>query len=448
MLRSVFIFLFCFFVSGLPAQAATPAVVEVTSAKGITAWLVQDDTLPLISVRFAFRGGVETDPAEKQGLAVLATGLLTQGAGAYNEKAFQEKLAALSIAMSVGATRDALIGGVKMLASHEAQAFHLLSLALTQPRFDADVFARARRQQETAVTMQLAKPSWQARYALYRQMFGEHPYGYRSLGSKASLSRLTREDAVSFAHTHLAQDSLKIAVVGAISPAVLRKRLDEVFSALPAKAAVPVIAPVVFDGTSPTTVLTRREGEQTTIAFAAPMMGRGDPDWYAGQIANYIVGGGGFNARLMKAVRIKGGLTYGISTALAPMDSASLLVGGFDADNAKAGEAMEVVYATLRDYYEKGPRDEEIAAAKAYLKGSAPLSLTSTDEIAETLLAMQRENLGIDYLNRYDALIDAASRNDVLRVIKRWFDPAQFRFSFVGAPAGVTPAVTQDMIKE
>ncbi len=442
-----FIFLLCAFVFSCSAFAAAPSVVEVTSAKGIKAWLVQDSTLPLISVRFAFRGGVETDPADKQGLAVLTAGLLTQGAGPYDDQAFQEKLAALSIEMDISATRDAIVGGVKTLSVNEKEAFRLLSLALTKPRFDEAVLARAKGQQETAVTMQLAKPSWQARYALYSQLFGRHPYGYRSLGTRAGLSRLTREDALSFSRARLAQDSLWIAVVGDITPAVLRQRLDAVFGALPTKAEANVIPSVVFEK-KPTTILTRREGTQTTIAFAAPMMLRGDPDWHAAQVANYILGGGGFNARLMKAVRAKEGLTYGIATTPAPMEKASLLMGGFDVDNAKAGEALDLVQAVWRDYYDNGAHKDEVAAAKAYLKGSAPLSLTSTDEIAATVLAMQKDALGIDYLNRYDALVDAVTQGDVLRVIRRWFNPAGLCFSLVGSPAGVSPTITQDLVKE
>ncbi|MFA6279506.1 MAG: pitrilysin family protein [Bdellovibrionales bacterium] len=432
---------------GTPVQAANPDVVEVTSARGIKAWLVQDSKLPLINMRFSFRGGVETDPEDKQGLAVLTSGLLTQGAGAYDDGAFQEKLAAQSISMDIGATRDAIAGEVKTLSRHEGKAFRLLALALTQPRFDDGVFARARGQQETAVTMQLAKPSWQARYALYGQLFGDHPYVYRSLGTKASLERLTREDALAFVKKHLAQDNLLIAVVGDITLEALRQRLDQTFGALPAKADVPAIAPVAFSQ-KPATILTRREGTQTTIAFAAPMMPRDDPDWYAAQVANYILGGGGFSARLMKAVRAKEGLTYGISTGLAAMDKASLLAGGFDVDNAKAAEALALMQTVWQDFYELGVSAGEVAEAKAYLKGSAPLSLTSTDAIAEALLAMQQENLGIDYLDRYASLVDAVTRDDVVRVIKRWFDPAQLRFSFVGAPEGVTPDTTQDPIKE
>lgn len=442
-----FFLLFCAFVFSWPALAATPSVIEVTSAKGIKAWLVQDKKLPLISVRFAFRGGVETDPADKQGLAVLTAGLLTQGAGPYDDQAFQEKLAALSIEMDISATRDAIVGGVKTLSANEGEAFRLLSLALTKPRFDEAVLERAKGQQKTAVTMQLAKPSWQARYALYSQMFGEHPYGYRSLGTRDSLSPLTQADAFSFSRAHLAQDNLWIAVVGDITSDALRLRLDEVFAALPAKAEADAIPPVVFEP-PPTTILTRREGTQTTIAFASPMLFRADPDWHAAQVANYILGGGGFNARLMKAVRAKEGLTYGIATSLAPMEKASLLMGGFDVDNAKAGAALDLLQAVWRDYYDNGPHENEVAAAKAYLKGSAPLSLTSTDEIAATLLAMQKEGLGIDYLNRHDALVDAVTQGDVLRVIRRWFDPAGLCFSLVGSPANVSPTIAQDLVKE
>jgi zinc protease len=445
--KLVFLALILFLALCATAQAVAPRVEEVTSPGGITAWLVRDSKLPLIALRFAFKGGVEQDPEDKQGLAMLTASLLTEGAGAYDADAFQQKLADQSIQLNITAGRDAITGEMKTLRATRAKAFSLLRLALLKPRFDAEAVERARGQQLTALRFGLGNPSWQARYALFSHLFAGHPYDRRSLGSTKTLQSLTRDDIRDFAARHFARDNLVVAVTGDIAPEELAKELDGLFGALPARAQLTPVAETVWPEKTET-ILIPREGTQTEMLFALPMPKRDDPDWYAAEIANYILGGGGFSSRLMHAVRDEKGLTYGINTSLAPMDHAALLVGKAATDNAKAGEAWNLAQQVWRGFYEQGASDDEINAAKDYLTGALPLEMTSTDAIASVLLDMQLQHLGRDYLDRRDALIRHVSAEDVRRVIKRWFDPARLNLAVVGEPEGIAPNVTQEQVRE
>ena len=159
-----------------------------------------------------------------------------------------------------------------------------------------------------------------------------------------------------------------------------------------------------------------REGTQTALLFAMPGPKRDDPDWYATEIANYILGGGGFSSRLMQEVRDKNGLTYGIDTGIAPMEHASMIVGNAATDNPKTGKAWDITLDVWRHFFRDGATQEEIKAAQDYLTGSLPLTMTSTDSIAEVLAGMQLEHLGRDYLDRRDDLIRGVSADDVERV--------------------------------
>jgi len=150
----------------------------------------------------------------------------------------------------------------------------------------------------------------------------------------------------------------------------------------------------------------------------------------------------------MKQVRAQEGLTYGISTGLAPMDKGSMLAGSLSADNDKAGKAWAMVRDVWQGFYDGGVSEAEVQAAKDYLTGALPLSLTSTDALASVLLAMQQEKLGKDYLDTRKASLEAVTLADVQRVIVAWFDPAQLSVSFVGEPEAVSITETHNMILE
>ncbi len=433
----------------MPTQvmAASVKVEEITSPGGIKAWLVRDDKLPLIAMHFSFRGGVEQDPTDKQGLAELTAALLTQGAGSYNSESFQQQLADQSIQLEFNAGRDAITGAIKTLSATRDAAFKLLNLALTQPRFDLEALERARSQQLTAMKFELGDPDWQARHALFAAMFGDHPYGMRHFGTIATLNGITRNDIKDYATHVLARDNLFIGVAGNITPEDLAKILDDVFGALPAQAKTSPIADFVWP-TDKTQILVPREGTQTGILFTAPAPSRDDPDWYAAQIVNYSLGGGGFSSRLMREVRDKEGLTYGISTQLAAMDHAAMIMGQAATDNAKAGAAKLLLTRVWRGVYRNGITEDEVAVAKDYLTGALPLQLTSTGAIAGVLVGMQLQQLGIDYLDRYKALIQQVKIEDIQRVIQKWFNPDKLMFAVVGMPVGIEPTQTQEQTRD
>jgi zinc protease len=428
------------------ASAHATTIEEVTSKNGIKAWLVEDHKLPLIAMQFAFRGGAEQDTADKQGLANLTMNLLTEGAGPYDAAAFQQQLADHSVAMRFEAGRDALQGSVKTLSADKGIAFDLLQAALTQPRFDTAEIERLRNSQLAALRSQLGNPGWQARYALFQQIFGAHPYSQRRLGSTQTLQGLTRNDIQNFAAAHMARDNLLVAVAGDITPQELAPLLDRVFGSLPPHAKLLPMAEIVWPQDN-AVVLVPREGTQTELLFAMPGPKRSDPDWYAAEIANYILGGGGFSSRLMQDVRDKKGLTYGINMDLSPMEHGGFIAGEAATDNPKTGQAWDIARDTMNRFYKEGPTDKEIAAAKDYLTGALPLAMTSTDRIAAILVDIQLEHLGRDYLARQNGLVRQVTKDDVDRVIRQWFNPTGLTLSMVGKPTGIAPTQTKELTR-
>lgn len=415
----------------LPAWAVT--VEKVVSPGGIEAWLVQDHANPIIAMQVAFAGGSAVE--SKPGLAHMMAGLLDEGAGPFGSQDFQARLEDLSIGLSFAAGKDQLTGSLKTLSENRDAAFDLFRLAITQPRFDPEPVKRIRDQILAGLTRESQNPNAVASRLWYRTAFGDHPYARPGNGTPDSVAAITAAELKNHAKTWLSRQDLVVGVVGDITPAQLAPLLDRTFGALP--AAHPPIRVAETRPVTGRTVVETRAIPQSVAVFGLPGIKRDDPDWFPAYVMNYILGGGGFSSRLTEEVREKRGLAYSVYSYLAPMDHAGLLVGGVATQNARIGQSLDLIRQELARMAETGPDDQELADAKTYLTGSFPLSLDSTAAIANLLVAMQSDKLGIDYLDRRDALIKAVDMDQIKAAARRLLDPAKLLVVVVGQPQGV-----------
>lgn len=425
------------------AFAAAPAaafdIETVKSPGGITAWLVEDHSLKVISLDFSIRGGAAGDPVDKAGLSSFAAGLLDEGAGPYDSGQFQGKLDDLSAEVSFDAGPDFIEGSLKTLSPDRDQVFELLRLALTEPRFDPPAVDRIRAELGQLIDGQAQNPDSLSMLAWLHSEFAGHPYERSRYGTKDSIAGITIDDLKAFARTRLGRDRLQIAVVGDITAADLGRLLDRTFGGLPATAAVPVEPPARAPVEDGKVLLVKKPIPQSSIRFGADGIGIHDKDIYAALVLNYILGGSPFTSRLGDEVREKRGLAYTIGTTTLHFDHADLLLGQVGTQNAKAAETIRIIreeWAKLRD---RGPTAQEVEDAKTYLNGSYPLGLDSTGDIAERLLGLQQNGFGADYFTERPKRINAVTLADVQRVAKRLLDPAKLSFVVVGDPQGLVP---------
>lgn len=424
----------CLFVLALlPPARAEIAIERVVSPGGIEAWLVEEHALPMVAVEFAFRGGAKLDPAGKAGLATMLSGLLDEGAGDLDSQAFQQRLDELAVELSFSADRDAFYGSLQSLSENTEDAFDLLRLALSEPRFDPEPVQRIRAQLLAMLAAAEEDPQAVAGKAWFKAAFPDHVYGRPPEGTPESLPEIARADLVAWLRRHLARDVLEIAVVGDITPETLGRLLDSTFGAMPTQAEDMAVPPPMPERPADR-VLIPRDIPQTVIQFGGEGLLREDPDFIPAYVLNYALGGGGFASRLMLEVREKRGLAYGIYTYLMPLDLTGLFVGGVATENASAAETMALVRSVLSDVRENGITDAELADAKTYLTGAFPLRFDSNANIAEQLLTIQLDDLGIDYVNRRNALIEAVSQDDIRRVAARLLDPSDLLVVMVGEP--------------
>jgi len=426
----------------LLASAAAPAfaaakIERVVSASGIEAWLIEDHANPIISVRFAFRGGSALDPAGKEGLANMAAALLDEGAGDLDSKAFSAQLEDLSIGLDFHDAVDTFGGNLKTLVDNKDAAFRLLRLAMTEPRFDAEPVERVRSQILIGIRQSAENPGAVASRTLLATVFPGHPYGRPADGTEASVSTITVADLKAFVASRLARDNLSIGVVGDITPAALAKELDAVFGKLPAKAKPRKLA-LVEPANAGRTIVVEKAVPQSAIVFAEKGVMRADPDFYAAFVMNHILGSGGFTSRLYDAIREKRGLAYDVHSGLQPYDHAALIAGSAGTANARVADTLQLLRQEWGKMAEKGVTQKELDDAKTFITGSYPLRFLSSDRIASMLVGLQIENLGIDYPERRNGLIEKVTRDDVNRVARKLLDPKRLTVVVVGKPEGVT----------
>ena len=399
----------------LPALAPARAAVkiqEVTSDGGVTAWLVEDYTVPIVAVRFAFTGGSVQDPAGKEGLSNLMTGLFDEGAGDLDADAFQERLDEVGAEMSFDARRDAVYGSMRMLAEEREAAFDLLRLAVTQPRFDAGPIERIRAQIVTGIQRDMRDPNVLGRDQFARALYGDHPYARRSDGTAESLAAITADDLRALHARTFARSSLSIAVVGAIDAGTLKAELDRVFGELPAEPALEPVAKASLNLAQE--VRYAYPLPQASLQLVYPGVERDDPGFFAAFLMNHVLGGGTFSSRLFDEVREKRGLAYGVGSSLHTSDYSDMLIIGTSTRADRAQEALGVIRDVVRGVAENGVSEEELAKAKTYLIGAYPINnLDSSTAVARTLVELQKDKRGIDYIERRAALIEAVTAEEV-----------------------------------
>jgi len=424
------------------APAASAMTIEkIVSPSGIEAWLVRDQTVPLVTLNYAFQGGSSQDEADKAGAANMAADLLDEGAGDLTAKAYQERMENHAIELSFQVGRDQIHGSLRALNEHRDEAFDLLRLALTAPRFDADAIERVRGQLLSALRRDTTNPNDLASRRWWATAFPDHPYGRESKGTLETLPRVTADDMRDYVRRVFARDGLTISIVGDIDAKTAGELIDRAFAGLPAKSDLKPVANANPTGLGRRIVI-NLDVPQAVVTFGGQGIARSDPDFMAAYIVNHILGGGSFSSRLYKEVREKRGLAYGVSDSLVWFKSSSVLLGGTATRADRTGDALAIIEHETKRMADEGPTTDELAAAKSFLKGSYALSLDSSAKIGAQLTQIQLDNLGIDYIQRRGALIDAVTIADAKRVAKRLYGGGML-VTVAGRPVGVTSSGTE-----
>ena len=417
------------------ALRAEIAIKEVTSPGGINAWLVESPEIPFLALEIRIRGGTNLDDPARRGATNLMMALVEEGAGDMDAQAFQTAREELAASFGFRAWDDSIAISAQVLTENRDAAIDLLRLALTEPRFDADAIDRVRAQVIAGIQSDALDPQTIASDTLAAAAYPGHPYGSNQSGTVDTVTALTRDDLLAAHRAAFVRDRIYVAAVGDITAAELGPLLDHLLGALPAEG--PPLPPHVPFGLPGGITVVDFPSPQSTALFGQSGITRDDPDYFTAHVLNHILGGGGFESRLMQEVREKRGLTYGIGTYLVPRDYAESILGSVASANDTMAEAIEVIRAEWARMATEGVSADELAAAKTYITGEYPLRFDGNAQIAEIMVGMQMIDLPPDYVVNRNAYIEAVTQEDVARVAADLLDPEALHFVVVGQPVGL-----------
>ncbi|SDX31367.1 zinc protease [Ruegeria halocynthiae] len=421
-------------VIALPAWAEIE-IEEVTSPGGITAWLVEDHSIPFTALELRFRGGTSLDDPDARGAVYLMSGLIEEGAGDMDARTYARELESLAASFSYRATDDTVSISTRFLTENRDEVIDLLQTTIHKPRFDQDAIDRVRAQVISGLRSDQTDPNDIAGRSFAEMAYGDHPYGSDGKGTIESVSALTRDDIVAAYDNVFARDRLYVGAVGDITAKELGVLLDDLLVDLPATGKpVPDKADVTIDGG---VNVVDFNTPQSVALFGQEGIDRDDPDFFAAYILNHILGGGGFESRLMQEVREKRGLTYGVATYLVPKDLASVYLGSVSSANDRIAEAVDVIRQEWARAATQGVTQKELDDAKTYLTGAYPLRFDGNGQIAGIMVGMQMEDLPIDYIATRNDKVNAVTLKDVNRVAAELLDPDGLHFTVVGKPEGL-----------
>lgn len=409
--------------------------IQRVTAGPFTAWLVEDHSVPVVSLSWSWPGGAATDAAGREGTAAMAAALLTEGAGDLPALAFADALRDAAIGLHFSAGRDVFEGGFRCLTDALPEATRLARLAMTTPRMDPDAVERVRARAVAGARTQLETPRGQAGRHFWATAFPDHPAGRPAGGTAESLAAIPVEAMRGSLAAQLRRDGVLIAAAGAIRPAALAQLLQDLLGTLPAGA--PATPPALPAFTAFGREVVPVPNPQSQVVFGQPGLAPQSAEWETAQVVLRILGGGGFSSRLMEAVRVQRGLTYGIGVGMDTLFGGGVVTGGFATENAKVAEALEVTRGVWADLAGKGPTAAEVEEAVAFLTGSLPLQFTDSRRIAATLLAMQRNDRPIDWLNGRNDRLRAITQAEATRVAGSLLKPEALAVTVAGQPAGL-----------
>jgi len=414
-----------------PAAAGAPLAHREVLPNGIVLLVAERPAVPIVAVRVLARAGAVFDPDDRAGLAHLTGALLTRGTATRTAPEVDSAIEFVGGSLEAVAGRDNLTVALSVQKKDLALGLDLVSEVVLSPTFPPAEVTRKVSEIQAAIRRSEEDPGTVASRVLARLVYPGHPYGVPVEGTRESVARLTRDDVVKFYAQQVRPDTTVVAVVGAVTVDEARREITARLGAWARPAGAPQSITPVTAPASPREETVKRELTQSTIMFGRLAIRQTDPDYFPLSVASYVLGGGSAS-RLYARVRDEAGLAYAVYSWLSTARYGAAFAVTAQTRTAEAPKVVVMVREELARMTRGAVAERELALAKQYLVGSFPFRLDTSGKVADFLVAVEDQGLGLDYADRYKERIARVTARDVQRVAAKYFPPATFNLVTVG----------------
>ena len=386
------------------------------TADGVTITLVERHELPIVNMQITFKGAGQI-AEHKPDLAAFTATMLSSGTEKYGEEALRDESNRIGVTVSAAAGPENTTISFASLSRRQnlSDGLKLVNQIIAHP-----------------LKQSLSDPGFLAGRAVTLLNYGSHPYANSARSSEESINGITLEDLSQFHRSHYAKNNAYVAIVGDIDRRQAEKTAAAVLEGLPAQAAARTEIPEIPNNAGRRQDIPFDGKEQASVIMGLPLIVRQDPDRYALAVGNYILGGGGFDSRLMKKLRDEKGLVYGVSSSLSPMTRKGPFSIAFSTKKDSAEDALAAARAVLADFIAEGPTEAELKQAKDNIVGSFPMTFDTNAKTVAIAANVGANDLPLDYYDTYTAHIEAVTAEQVREVWRRRLNPQELNVVVVG----------------
>ncbi len=389
---------------------------------GLTLLHVERHNLPIVMVTLLIKASPLDEPPAQAGLANLTAALITEGTKKRSAVDISEEVDFIGASLGASADQDYTTLSLSVLKKDVEKGFEIFSDVLLNPTFPDEEVNRIKELIKGSLRQSEEEPGFLADRAFKKAVYGDLPYGRLVTGSVTTIDALKRENVAGFHSVYYKPNNSILSVVGDLTEDELRTLVGKFLSGWK-QAEVPKRPVIKEPSKERKAIRIDRDLTQANILIGHAGISRGNPDYYAVSVMNYILGGGGFSSRLMQTVREERGLAYDIHSFFAPFKEGGLFEVGVQTKNASSNTVIRLVDDQIGRMRKEKVSDQELADAKSYLTGSFPRRLDTSRKIADFLAVVEFYGLGLDYVEKYPGYIDSVTSDDVLRVARKYLEP-------------------------
>jgi zinc protease len=415
----------------LTANAAVKINHWQTST-GAQVYFVENHDLPIIDMAVNFPAGSARDTKATSGVAGVTRYLMTLGADGMSEEVITNKFADIGAILGGELDVDRAAFKLRTLSSESAKALETFNKILHKPDFPQAILEREKTRIVAGLKEAATQPESISNKAFMQALYPNHPYGLDESGEIDTINALKRDDLIAFYNTYYTAKSAVIALIGDMTEAQAKTIAEDAAKGLPQGAAVPKIAEVTYPSAASTQRIAH-PASQAHILLGYPGIKRGDPDYFALYLGNYILGGGGFVSRLTEEVREKRGLVYSVYSYFMPMAELGPFQIGLQTKKEQAEEATKVVNSTVAKFIANGVTEKELKAAKDNIIGGFPMRIDSNAKILDYLSLIGFHNLPLTYLEDFNKQVAKVTAKEIKEAFQRRIKPQDFVSVIVGA---------------